>query len=165
VQEPRPSRLVLLLVAMGCLLLSACTRTEPPEKTSSIPDREKIAAAIAGYADIIYDFDQLRAIVVATDDRIVLEQYYGTDQDTSWGVQSVTKSVISTLVGIAVDEGLIGGLDDTLAQLLPGYADAMSPAVAGTTLRQLLTMTPGSRAETRPRVRPSYGPRTGCTRY
>lgn len=138
-----PSRLVLLFVATTCLLLPACTGAEPTEQTPSIPDREKIAAAIAGQGEIINDFDQVRAILVATDDRIVFEQYYGTDQDAYWGMQSITKSVVSTLVGIALEEGLIGSIDDTLAQLLPRYANVMSPAVAGTTLRQLLTMTAG----------------------
>jgi CubicO group peptidase (beta-lactamase class C family) len=137
-----PSRPVLLLVAMACLLLLACT-ADPPEQTPSIPDRERIAAAIDGQAEVINYFDQVRAIVVATDDRIVFEQYYGTDQDAYWGMQSITKSVISTLVGIALEEGLIASIDDTLAQLLPRHADVMSPAVAGTTLRQLLTMTAG----------------------
>jgi CubicO group peptidase (beta-lactamase class C family) len=55
----------------------------------------------------------------------------------------VTKSVVSTLVGIALDEGLTGSVDDRLGQLLPGYADVMSPAVARITLRQLHTMTAG----------------------
>jgi CubicO group peptidase (beta-lactamase class C family) len=141
--DSRPSRLVLLLVAMACLLLPACTGAEPPEQSPSVPDREKIAAAIAGQAEVINDFDQVRAIVVATDARIVFEQYYETDQEAYWGVQSITKSVISTLVGIALEEGLIGSIDATLAHLLPRYANIMSPAVADTTLRQLLTMTAG----------------------
>ncbi len=58
-------------------------------------------------------------------------------------MQSVTKSVVSTLIGIAIGDGLIGGLDDTLAQLLPQDVDVMSPAVRATTLRQLLTMDAG----------------------
>jgi hypothetical protein len=58
---------VLLLVALACLVLPACTGAAPPEQTSSIPDRAKIASAIAGHADVISDFDQVRAIVVATD--------------------------------------------------------------------------------------------------
>ena len=78
---------------------------------------------------------------------------------------SITKSVISTLVGIALDEGLIGSLDDTLAELLPGYADDMSPAVAGTTLRQLLTMTAGFPSGQEAAGPASPSPRTGCTRY
>ena len=118
-------------------------RTQHPEAAAGTPDREEIAAVLQSYSDVVSDFDQLRAVVVATDDQIVFEQYFGTDQDATWGVRSVTKSVVSTLVGIALDEGLIGSLDDPLAQLLPDYADVMSPAVAGTTLRQLLTMTAG----------------------
>ena len=140
-RKPIRSRLTLLLAA--CLLLPACSDAGFPKQTSPTPDRERIVAAIAGYAEVIADFDQLRAVVVATDDRIVFEKYYGTDRDTYWGVQSVTKTVVSTLVGIALHEGLIGSLDDTLAQLLPRYADVMSSTVAGTTLRQLLTMTAG----------------------
>ncbi len=139
----KPFRLTLLLVVVACLLLPACSGGKSPEQTFSSPDRERIVAAIAGYTDVIADFDQLRAVMVATDDRIVFERYYGTDQDAYWGVQSVTKTVVSTLVGIALHEGLIGSLDDTLARLLPKYASVMSPAVARTSLRQLLTMTAG----------------------
>ncbi len=39
--------------------------------------------------------------------------------------------------------GLIGGVDDTLAQLLPEDVDVMSAEVQATTLRQLLTMNAG----------------------
>ena len=142
-QESNLSRLMLLFVALWCLLLPACTGDPAPESKPPFPDREEIAATIAERADVIFNMDQVRTIVAATDDRIVFEQYYGTDQDAYWDVYSITKSVISTLVGIALDEGLIDGLDDTVAELLPGYADDLPPAVAGTTLHQLLTMTAG----------------------
>ena len=57
-------------------------------------------------------------------------------------VWSVTKSVISILVGIAVDEGRLR-VDQTLQELLPQQASAMTPQQASITLRQLLTMTSG----------------------
>ena len=142
-QESIPSRLLLLFVALSCLLLLACTGDPAPERAPPFPDREDIAATIAERADVIFNMDQVRAIVAATDDRIVFEQYYGADENDYWDVYSITKSVISTLVGIALDEGRIDSLDDTLAELLPGYADDMPPAVAGATLHQLLTMTAG----------------------
>ena len=143
VRYPRPSRARLLLVVVACLLLSACSDARSPEQTSWTAQRERVSAAIDGYADVIPDFDALRALVVAIDDRIVFERYYGADRNEYWGSQSVTKSIMSTLVGIALHEGLIGSLDDTLATLLPQHADAMSATVAGTTLSQLLTMTAG----------------------
>ena len=56
---------------------------------------------------------------------------------------SITKSVVSTLVGIAVAEHRLAGLDQTLATALPAYAAIMRPEVAAITVRQLLTMTAG----------------------
>lgn len=136
-------RPMLLVVTAVCLVLSGCAGAEPGREEPSAPSREQISAKLAKHAEVTPELEEVRAILVAVDDKIVFEEYYGTDQDAYWGVQSVTKSVVSTLIGIALDEGLIDSLDDTLADLLPGYVAVMSPEVAGTTLRELLTMTAG----------------------
>ncbi len=81
--------------------------------------------------------------MVIQDGETVFEQYYGTTAERYQDIESVTKSVMSTLVGIAVDEGDITGLDATLAELLPQYRDTMTPDVAAATLEQVLTMTAG----------------------
>ena len=47
------------------------------------------------------------------------------------------------LVGIAIDERKLRGVDQTLAELLPAYAATMPPAVKAVTLGQVLTMTAG----------------------
>ena len=141
--EPRRARRVArtsYLLVVAILFTSACTSGDADDRHP--PDARALSAAVAEYEDVVPDVDQLRAIVAAVDDRIVFEKYYGTDAETYWDVQSVTKSVLSALVGIAVDDGLLG-LDGTLDELLPRYADVMSPDVAATTLRQLLTMTAG----------------------
>jgi CubicO group peptidase (beta-lactamase class C family) len=89
-------------------------------------------------------FVGLRAAVVEVDGRVVFEEYYRSSSasDTS-SAFSVTKSVTSTLVGIALDEGAVHSVNQTLAELLPQHASDMKPAVAAITLRQLLTMTSG----------------------
>jgi hypothetical protein len=87
VPESAPSRLVVIRTACLCLAFSACTGSESQGQLSSMPDRDEIAAAIDEYADVISDFDQVRAIVVATEDRIVFEEYYQTDR-TSTGARS-----------------------------------------------------------------------------
>ena len=140
---PAHARLRLLVVASLLGLVVACTSDGPGQTAPTPPGRAELISAIAEFGEPFYGFDELRAVVVATDEDILFEQYYETDADAYWGMQSVTKSVVSTLVGIAMEEGLIGSLDDTLAEMLPAYADVMSPETARVTLRQLLTMTAG----------------------
>ena len=58
-------------------------------------------------------------------------------------VWSVTKSVVSALIGIAIDEKIISGLDATLVELLPRYQRYMTAEEKTITLRQLMSMTAG----------------------
>jgi len=136
------TRVALLLALLGCLL--ACSNTTDSSAQGAAPSSGELAARIASLGEVSANFDQVRSILVARGGELVLEQYYGDeDADSYFDVQSVTKSVVSTLIGIAIGEGLIGGVDDTLAQLLPEDVDVMSPQVQATTLRQLLTMDAG----------------------
>jgi CubicO group peptidase (beta-lactamase class C family) len=107
---------------------------------SSTPD--PVAAAVAADFNTHTTDDQIRAIVVTVAGRTRFERYYGSSADESRSVFSVTKSVVSTLVGLAINEGKLR-LDERLSAMLPRYAATMSPRVAAVTLRQLLTMTAG----------------------
>lgn len=141
------SRLALVCTLAGLLVLYACLSTGAPAGSSALPSQQQIAARLGKYSAVT-DLDQVRAIVVARDNRIVFQHYYRTTPQTYWDVESVTKSVVSTLIGIAMAEGRIKSLDQTLAELLPRQARSMSAAVDGTTLRQLLTMSGGFPADT-----------------
>jgi CubicO group peptidase (beta-lactamase class C family) len=87
----------------------------------------------------------LTSLLVARHGRLVLERYYHLGSPNQpVPVFSVTKSVLSTLVGIALAEGRLRTLDvrlgDALADRIPRGAD---PEVRSITLRELLTMTSG----------------------
>lgn len=104
---------------------------------------DRVAAAIAADLNRYVTDEAIRAIIVTARGRTIFEGYYGgASAQQSRSVFSVTKSVMSVLVGQAVNEGRLR-LDDRLATLLPGYAREMTPRVAAVTLRQLLTMTAG----------------------
>jgi CubicO group peptidase (beta-lactamase class C family) len=88
--------------------------------------------------------DSIRAVLVSVDGRTRISHYrHGTTAEDTTHVWSVTKSVVATLIGIAIDDGLVSGLDGTLGELLPQHRGAMSPAVAKVTLRELMTMSAG----------------------
>ena len=67
------------------------------------------------------------------------------DADTLHDIRSVTKSVTSLLVGIAVDRGLIEDIDRPVVDYLPEYADLRTADTQRIQLRHLLTMTSGLR--------------------
>lgn len=85
------------------------------------------------------------AFVVVDDDRLVYERYFdGSGRRTRQTSFSVAKSFVSTLVGIALDEGLIGGVSDPVTVYLPELA-ARDRRFERITLRHLLTMSSGLR--------------------
>lgn len=81
------------------------------------------------------------ALVILKDGKIVYENYYkGTKPDDlriSW---SVAKSYLSGLVGILLDEGQIGSLEDQVTQYAPSL---IGTAYDGATIRNVLNMASG----------------------
>jgi CubicO group peptidase (beta-lactamase class C family) len=75
---------------------------------------------------------------------IVFEQYYMGDQGTPRTVWSVTKSVVSALVGIAIREGYLKNVDQKMVEFFPEYVSTdMNPDVNKVTIHHLLTMSGG----------------------
>ena len=134
-----PMRIVA--AALGLLLtLTACSGDSAPDETTAA---ERIATNINSLFGTNADFyDRVRAVLVIQDGEPLVEEYYDSDASQTLNVFSVTKSVISTLIGIAISEGKLR-LDQSLDELLPTYGRQMSPKVAAITLEQLLTMTSG----------------------
>jgi CubicO group peptidase (beta-lactamase class C family) len=101
--------------------------------------------------------DNVHAIIVARNGVLLYEQYAaGLDQKgiepaahavfdatTRHNGNSMTKSVISLLVGIAFRRGWIEGLDTPVLAHFPEYADLSTPAKNGIMLRHLLAMSDG----------------------
>jgi CubicO group peptidase (beta-lactamase class C family) len=65
------------------------------------------------------------------------------DADTLHDVKSVSKSVVSLTVGIALDRGLIRSIDEPIFGFFPELADLRTPERDRLQLRHALTMTMG----------------------
>ncbi len=84
-----------------------------------------------------------RSLLVARHGRLVFEQYFGGADSTSrFDVRSVTKSVVSSLVGIAIARGTLPGVSATVGSYL-GPPDTLDAGDRAVTVSQLLTMTSG----------------------
>jgi CubicO group peptidase (beta-lactamase class C family) len=86
-----------------------------------------------------------RAFLVLHQDRLVYERYFdGSDRRTRQTSFSVAKSFVSTLVGIAIDQGFIKSVEDPVTDYLPELAER-DHRFEQITIRDLLTMSSGIR--------------------
>jgi len=89
------------------------------------------------------------SIVVVRHGVVVYERYFDHPNHPSFDAtikhvgNSMTKSVVSLLVGIAMDRGLIKDLDAGIFSYFPEYADLRTPEKDRITLHNLLTMSAG----------------------
>jgi CubicO group peptidase (beta-lactamase class C family) len=86
----------------------------------------------------------INSIVLIRNSKIAVERYFrNTDANTAFDVKSVTKSVISALVGNAIKGNYIT-LDTKLIDALPEYNNILTDErIKKITVRHLLTMTSG----------------------
>lgn len=87
--------------------------------------------------------NNVAGLLVLKHGKIALERYgLGQTAHDRWTSFSVGKSVTSTLIGAAIKDGYIKGLDSQVTDYLPGLKGS---AYEGVTIRHLLTMTSGAK--------------------
>jgi CubicO group peptidase (beta-lactamase class C family) len=124
------------------------------------PQREGLDAgeicAIAPRLESLQGADP-NGVVVVRHGALVYEHYF-TGEDKLWQeplavvshdaralhhIESITKSVVAILTGIAIDRRLLAGVDVPVLPFFPEDADLKTPEKAAITVRDLLTMTSG----------------------
>lgn len=129
-------------------------RSEPASEGVSPDIAEKLETMLDSGA-----LGSLHAIAICRNGKLVLERYFtGNDQQIAVGdlgtiaftgerlhdLRSVTKSIVGLLYGIALDRGLVPGLDAPIVDSFPEYADlAADPARRRLTVAHALDMTLG----------------------
>jgi CubicO group peptidase (beta-lactamase class C family) len=94
--------------------------------------------------DIRANVPEARSLLIVRNGYIVYEDYFKGDETYAGPIWSVTKSMISALIGIALDEGDIRGIEDRLFDYLAEYdTEDIDPYFDEITIEHLLTMTAG----------------------
>lgn len=88
-------------------------------------------------------YKNINGIVIVKNGSIVYENYYNGYKDSDvHHVASVTKSVVSALVGIAIDQGYINSVNQKVLEYFPEYQSADEDFLKkAVTIKHLLTMT------------------------
>jgi len=164
----------LLGALLACLLAAACsgphgrqataTSRRPPAPSNATGPARRDYWPTAGWRTaaprdqgmdpaVLDDLDtlvpdrypQVRSLLVVRHGYLVYERYWhGFDAAAGHNSESVTKSVVSALVGIALGERRLKSLDQTVGELLAAHLPKGADRRFGqVTVQQLLTMTSG----------------------
>jgi CubicO group peptidase (beta-lactamase class C family) len=99
-------------------------------------------AGVADWDSFLED-TETQAFIVLQDGDVLYERYFNnTQRDSIVTSFSVAKSFASALIGIAIEEGYIGDVNDPVTDYLPELAER-DPRFESITLRHLLMMSSG----------------------
>lgn len=138
----------LVLCSTISLLFFCCNKADPVSSKSRYPEAaaQKIDVGQLSQAiDKLAAIPGIKSIALGRNGVIAAEEYYNDGgADVLHDVRSVTKSVMALLIGIAIREGFIQSVDQTIGEFLAGtVVDELEPAKAKITIEQLLTMSCG----------------------
>ncbi|MEO5325703.1 serine hydrolase [Mesorhizobium sp. CC13] len=89
--------------------------------------------------------ENLKAVIVARGGEVLAERgYRGNSPDTSTNIKSASKTVVSLLVGIAIDRKVLDGVDERIAPILArDLPEKPDPRLGRITVGNLLSMQAG----------------------
>jgi len=129
--------------AQGAIAAATIAAGSPGAAPDTVATTQQaiLAELLADAADI----GPLKAVVIARDGNVIAEQGYGSaGPDTATNIKSAAKVVVSALVGIAIERGLLSGTDQAVAPLLAADLPAdPDPRLAQITIGHLLSMQAG----------------------
>ena len=121
--------------------------------TPAFASQDETAAALRAVLDRAQALAPLETVVVAQGGKIIAERgYHGHKTTAPTSIMSASKSIISALVGIAIDKGVLEGTDQPIAPLLADQLPANpDPRLKTVTIGNLLSMQAGLRSTSGPR--------------
>ncbi|WP_230548735.1 serine hydrolase domain-containing protein [Reyranella aquatilis] len=161
----------IIMAAFALAAMAAPASAQEPRECGT-PASLADGWAVAAPADVAMDAKALcgldafisqwpgrnvHAVLIARHGKLVMERYYaGVDErmarplgivrfaaDVKHDMRSVSKSVTSLLIGIALAEGRFPTLDSSVFDTFPQYGDLATPEKRRITFRDLLTMSAG----------------------
>ncbi|MDJ0778142.1 MAG: serine hydrolase [Gammaproteobacteria bacterium] len=130
------------------LLLSALLATPLLQHADASTRQPVDEAAIVAAA---WRTGPIKSFMLQRDGELLVEAHRaGMRADRSTNVKSVSKSIISLLVGIAIEQGHLAGVQQTIGEFFPDYFERRPDAVkAAITIQDLLTMRAGLESTSR----------------
>ena len=153
----------ILILFFGLLLILGCENTskksEPIKLQGEAPNKIISKEILSEITDSIYSgyFPNIHSLLIYNSGEIIYEKYF-EGEDVQWGnklgsvkfdsntlhdVRSISKSVVSACIGIAIQEGKIDSVHQNIFDFFTEYKDIENERKKSLTIYHLLTMSSG----------------------
>ena len=107
--------------------------------------REEVQSRMDEITTPLSDIGPINSLLVSQHGELVAEKYYGRMiAERGNNIKSASKSILSILVGIAIDQGYLEGVHQTIEEFFPEYFGSNPDSLkASITIEDLLTMRSG----------------------
>ncbi len=134
----------LATLALSLALLPACGGDSTADRYPLAPAEQVDAQGLEDARAALAARPDVRSCLVERNGVLVMEEYFGeASAATPFDVRSITKSIMSILVGIALERGSLRSLDQTVGDVLGAAVPGIPQEKAQISIRHLLTMTSG----------------------
>ncbi|MFC2103921.1 serine hydrolase domain-containing protein [Bacteroidota bacterium] len=149
------SNILYTLIVITIIFISCeeeRTRPEFPKNNNLSSELPTMSPAKQGFNTVelasalnaASSFLNLKSLLIIRNGYIVTEEYYNEyTQDSIHRVSSVTKSVVSALIGKAIEEGYITSENDSIYKYVEPLGYTFSEEKKAITIKHILTMTSG----------------------
>jgi CubicO group peptidase (beta-lactamase class C family) len=142
---------VALFVSLAVLFLPGKSELSieegDAERTSLMRefDEEDLLLSVSTILGSLESSGPISSVLVSQHEELIAVHYFGTmHAGRGHNIKSASKSVLSILVGIAIDKGYLEGVDQPMGEFFPEYFDGNTqPEKAAITIEDLLTMRSG----------------------
>lgn len=119
--------------------------SEPEEENYTPLSSDEVVRRLDGVTSPLADIGPINSLLVSQRGDLVAEKYYGRmTANRGNNIKSASKSLLSILIGIAIDNGYLTGVDQPMGEFFPEYFSSNPDSLKyNITIEDLLTMRSG----------------------
>jgi CubicO group peptidase (beta-lactamase class C family) len=137
-------RLIYISYFLIALITSSCSEDSIIEVPSSNQQIQIDQISLENAFTSARNLNRVKCLIVSCQDTFYKAEFFLPGAETQHhDVMSVTKSVTSLLIGIAINKGFISSVDETIDSYIRPLVNDLDSARGQITIKQLLTMTCG----------------------
>ncbi len=112
---------------------------------ASVATAKEITKTSGSIVDSVFATGPIKSFMLQREGQLIIDAHrMGMQSDRTTNIKSVSKSIISLLVGIAIDRGYLRGVDQPIGEFFPNYFNRHpDPVKQAITIKDLLTMRSG----------------------